>query len=193
MKIYILLAHPDAQTFCGSLADAYQKGAQDAGHEVRRHNIGDLKFDPVLWKGFKTVQELEPDLQQFQENLLWCQKWVIIYPIWWGSMPAILKGLVDRALLPGFAFKSHQNDPFWDRLLTGRQGHIITTSDAPNWFIALKYRNSDLHTMKEATLEYCGIRPVRSTRIGRARYLKPADRQKWLHKITKLASLPRYS
>ncbi|WP_138991072.1 NAD(P)H-dependent oxidoreductase [Larkinella sp. C7] len=185
MKIYILLAHPDSDTFNGRIADAYENEARRKGHEVRRQNLGEMHFDPILWKGYKTIQELEPDLKQAQENIIWCAKWVIIYPIWWGSVPALFKGFLDRTLYSGFAYKYHTDDPFWDKLLKGRSAHVITTCDAPWWWIWWQYRNSDINTVRRATLEFCGISPVRLTRIGRMKYLNDQDRLDWLARIVK--------
>lgn len=185
MKIYILLGHPDKDSFNGSLANAYEASAKAKGHEVRRQNIGDIKFDPILWKGYKEIQELEPDLLKAQENIKWCDHWVIIYPMWWGSMPALLKGFLDRVLLPGFAFKYHKNDPFWDKYLKGKSAHIIRTSDAPTLWIWWVYRNCDINTLKHATLSFCGIKPVKVSVIGRVRYLSAEQKEKWIKKIQK--------
>lgn len=187
MKIYLLLAHPDTDTFNGALADAYEQAAKNKGHVVRRQNIGELRFDPILWKGYKEIQELEPDLRRAQENILWCDKWVIIYPIWWGSVPALFKGFLDRALLPGLAFKYHEKGPWWDKLLKGRMAHVITTCDAPALWIWWQYRNSDLGTVRRATLEFCGIKPVKMTRIGRLRFLDEAQRGKWIRRVAEMA------
>lgn len=183
MKIYILLAHPDKDTFNGQIAEAYHDAAIAKGDEVRIQRIGDMKFDPVLWKGYKTIQELEPDLKKAQEHILWCEKWVIIYPMWWGSIPAILKGFLDRALHPGFAFKYHENDPFWDKLLSGKKAEIIRTSDAPQSWIWWKYKNSDINMMKHAVLEFCGLETVKVTKISRVRFLNETQKEKWIKKI----------
>lgn len=183
MNIYILLAHPDKNSFNGRLADAYEQKMLLAGHQVRRQNIGEMQFDPVLWKGYSVIQQLEPDLQQTQENILWCQKWVIIYPVWWGSVPAIFKGLLDRVLLPGFGFKYHEKDPFWDKFLGKRSAHVITTSDAPPIWLWWQYSNSDIKAIKKATLEFCGIKPVKVTRIGRVKYLDEEKRSKIIKDI----------
>jgi NAD(P)H dehydrogenase (quinone) len=131
MRLYILLGHPDSESFNGIICNTYKESAIAAGHVVRVQKIGEMKFDPILWKGYKGQQELEPDLLTAQENIKWCDKWVIIYPIWWVSLPAILKGFFDRTLYSGFAYKYHTSDPFWDKLLRGRSSEIITTCDAP--------------------------------------------------------------
>lgn len=185
MNIYILLAHPDKVSFNGQIADALEKAALTAGHQVRRQNIGEMQFDPILWNGYSKIQELEPDLRQAQENIVWCNKWVIIYPVWWGSLPAIFKGFLDRTLLPGFAFLYHQKDPFWDKFLGGRSAHVITTSDAPAIWLWWQYSNSDIRAMRKATLEFCGIKPVKVTRIGRVKYLGPEERLKAIEGIVR--------
>lgn len=183
MRIYVLLGHPDERSLCGAIADAYQEIALAAGHAVERQNLGALGFDPILHHGYKTIQELEPDLVRAQELVTWCEHWVIVYPIWWGSVPALLKGFFDRALYSGFAYRYHKDDPLWDGLLKGRSAHLFTTSDAPNLWTLFAYRNSDLGTVKHATLRFCGVRPVRVTRFGRIKDAKPERLQQHLETV----------
>ena len=183
MRIYVLLGHPKTQSFNGALADAYVEQARSAGHEVRRQNLGELQFDPVLWNGYDGIQPLEPDLLAAQENITWCEHWVVFYPIWWGSVPAVLKGFFDRTLYSGFAYHYHDNDPMWDGLLKGRSAQIFTTSDAPNLWTLLAYRNGDLSTVKNATLKFCGIHPVKVTRFDRMKDSTPAQRQLYLDRV----------
>lgn len=184
-NVYLLLAHPDKDSFNGQLAHAYENALRAKGHNVRRQNLGDMKFDPVLWKGYSVVQELEPDLQQAQENIKWCDQWIIIYPVWWGSVPALFKGFIDRTILPGFGFRYHDKDPFWDKYLKKKTAHLITTSDAPAIWLWWQYRNSDIRTVKKATLEFCGIKPVRVTRISRTKYLNEERRASVIQKIVR--------
>lgn len=191
MKIYLILGHPDRDSYNGKLTDAIEQNAIAHGHEVRRQNLGDLKFDPILWHGYKTIQQLEPDLIQAKANILWCDRLIIVYPMWWGSLPALMKGFIDRVFHPGFAFKYHEKDPFWDKLLKGRSAHVICTSDAPGWWLWLKYHNSDKHTLREAILEFCGITPVIFKRIGYMKNLTEAQRdQELIRAVAEAIGIP---
>lgn len=183
MKIYVLLGHPDKESFNGQLFDRYVATAKKRGHEVRGQQLGAMHFDPVLWKGYGEKQELEPDLKTAQEHILWCDKWVLIYPMWWGSVPAILKGFFDRVLTPGFAFKYHEKDPFWDKLLKGRSYELINTCDAPKLWVWFQYRNGDFYTIKKATLEFCGLKKAKVWRLDKMKYKNEQDREKILLKI----------
>ena len=127
-KIFILLGHPDDDSFNYTLACEYEHGAEAAGHEVRRMNLGNMQFDPVLRHGYRTVQELEPDLKMFQENVKWCDHFVIFYPTWWSTMPALLKGVFDRSWLPGFAYHFTSNYS-WQKLMKGKTARVFVTSD----------------------------------------------------------------
>jgi NAD(P)H dehydrogenase (quinone) len=188
MRTYLLLAHPDRRSFNGAIADAYEEAALGAGHEVRRQNLGELDFDPILHHGYHVVQELEPDLLTAQRNITWCERWVLIYPIWWGSVPGLLKGFFDRALYSGFAYRYHKTDPMWDQLLKGRSAHIFTTSDAPNLWTLLAYRNSDLGTVKHATFGFCGIKPVKVTRFDRMKDIVAHEREQYLQRVREIAA-----
>lgn len=187
-KTLLILGHPDNASFCGALADAYQMGAQNAGFEIKRINLSDLSFDPILHKGYTEIQTLEPDLEKAQEHILWAEHLVFVYPIWWATMPALLKGFLDRVFLPGFAFKYKKDSPWWDRLLEGRTGRLITTMDAPLIYFWLMYWNSGHRAMKKATLEFCGVRPVKITSFGQVKSSSAEKRQKWLQKAEKLGA-----
>ncbi|MEZ5307143.1 MAG: NAD(P)H-dependent oxidoreductase [Pyrinomonadaceae bacterium] len=185
-KILLILGHPDGDSFCGALADAYQSAANDAGHELRRIDLGKLNFDPILYKGYKEIQELEPDLVKAQEDIIWSDHLVFVYPTWWATIPALLKGFIDRVFLPGFAFKYHENDPWWDKLLAGRSARLITTMDAPLIYFRLAYFSPGTNAMKRATLKFSGIKPVGVTAFGQVKDSDESKRAKWIGKIADL-------
>lgn len=185
-KILIILGHPDPESYNHALHAFYKKGALDSGAEVREIFVGDLSFEVNLKQGYKKRVELEPCLVEAQEAIKWCNHIVLIYPVWWGSLPAILKGFFDRVFLPGFAFKKRENSLFWDKYLTGRSARIISTLDQPAWFYKLINGAPTDKAVKRMTFSFCGISPTRITNIGPIRNSTPKFREKWLKKVYEL-------
>lgn len=179
-RILVILGHPVTRSFCAALADAYVKGAKAAGNEVQVMSLGDLSFDPLLRNGYATIQQLEPDLVAAQSSITWAEHIVFVYPIWWGAMPALLKGFIDRIFLPGFAFKYRDGAVFWDRLLVGRSAHLLVTMDTPPWYFRWIYRMPGHNQMKRTILEFSGIKPVTVSSFGPIRDSSPLKREKWL-------------
>lgn len=186
-KILIINGHPNANSFCNAIAVAYQNGSIAGGHEVELLHVRDLEFTLDLGKWHSLKTELEPDLKKAQQLLTWANHIVVIHPVWWGSVPALLKGFFDRALTSGFAFKHRENSHLWDKLLSGKTGHLIYTGDTPTWVYKLFYKAPSIHQVKKITLEYCGISPVKVTAIAPVRPSTPEFRKKWLAKIEETA------
>lgn len=166
-KVFILLGHPDTDSFNNELANEYGAGAKEAGHEVRRMNIGEMDFDPILWKGYKVKQEYEPDLVKFQENVRWCDHFVVFYPSWWSTMPALLKGLFDRAWMPGFAFK-FTSDFTWKKLLKKKSATMIVTSDTIPIAQSIIFGDTT-NELRDGILWFAGFKPIYVHKFG---YLK---------------------
>lgn len=188
MNVLILNGNPEKESFSKALSQAYHEGALQKGHHVELVHIRDLRFDPILWEGYHSIQELEPDLVVFQEKIKWAEHLTIVFPTWWGGMPAILKGLFDRCFLSGFAFKYHAKDPLWDKLLVGKTAQIITTMDAPKLWYWLIYRSCGTRMLKRAILEFCGISPVKTHIVGRMRYKTPPQLEKELLAVKQLGA-----
>ena len=184
-KILVLCGHPDADTFTGSIADHYQVGAEDAGHEVRRLNIGEMQFDPVLHKGYKAIQELEPDLKHAQECFRWAEHVVIAYPNWWCAMPAKLKGMFDRMWLPGFAFNFNKETKKIDKHLRGKTGRVIIVSGSHSPFKAWWLFGDYTNEIQYGIMEFAGIR-TNVTAFGPAERVDDAQRDKWLKQVENL-------
>lgn len=186
-RILILLGHPSSDSFCAALARQYHDTARQAGHDVRLVNLGDLDFDPILREGYRQPQPLEPDLRDAQHAIAWAERLVLVFPIWWGGIPALLKGFLDRVLQPGFAFRYRSGSPFPEKLLAGRHAHLLVTMDTPPWYYRWIQAMPGLHQMRRTTLAFCGIRPEKTLTFGPLLSSTPQRRQAWLERTRALA------
>lgn len=190
-KILIINGHPDKESFNFGLSEAYIKGAKKSDAKVKVINIRELNFNPNLEFGYRKRTELEPDLLDVQAKLTWADHIVWIYPVWWSSVPAIMKGFLDRVLLPGFAFNKREGSLFSDKCFNGKTARIICTLDQPAWYYKWVYCNPSHNAMKKGTLNFIGIKKVKVTSIGPIRLSTDTFREKWLKKIEKLGQLNR--
>lgn len=179
-RMLILLGHPSHNSLCNALAEQYAEGARAKGHEVSLLRLGELDFDPILHEGYNRIQPLEPDLEQARQAIVRAEHLVFVFPVWWGGVPATLKGFLDRVFLPGFAFKYREGALFPDKLLTGRSADLLVTLDTSPWYYRWVYRMPAIHQMRRTTLEFCGIRPVRTALFGPVKDASPARREAWL-------------
>lgn len=182
-KILIINGHPNTASFNFGLVEAYKKGALSSGATVKELVIANLDFNPNLQFGYQKRTELEPDLLEAWEKIQWADHLVWIHPVWWGGLPAITKGFIDRLFLPGFAFQYRENSHFWDKLLKGKTAHIITTLDQPGFFYRLVFRRPSVNQLKRSVLQFCGVRPVKVNYIGIVRNSTPEMRNNWLQKV----------
>ncbi|NIF04616.1 NAD(P)H-dependent oxidoreductase [Chryseobacterium sp. Tr-659] len=187
-KIAIINGHPNKASFNFGLAEAYKKGAVQAGAEIKEIIIRDLNFNSNLQSGYQKRMDLEPDLMKAWEIIQWADHLIWIHPVWWGGLPALMKGFIDRLFLPGLAYQYKENSLWWDKLLKGKTAHIITTLDQPGWYYHLVYGRPSVNQLKRSTLEFCGIKPVKVTYVGIIRTSDEKQRNKWLEKVRRLGN-----
>jgi putative NADPH-quinone reductase len=184
-RILLIDGHPDTdpKRYVHALARAYAEGAKAAGHEVRRLAIGELRFKPLL-----SAEEFQhgrpPDcIAAAQRDVLWADHVVLLFPLWLGSMPALLKGFVEQLLRPGFAFAPGGRLP--RKLLKGKSARVVVTMGMPGLFYRWVYQANGLKAVERNILSFCGFSPVRSTVIGRIEAMTPRAREKWLARLVK--------
>ncbi len=187
MRIAIFLAHPREDSFCRALADAYQDGAASAGAEVKLFWIDGFEFDPILHESSPRDQPLEPALREAQRLFSWADHLVFVFPTWWVTMPALLKGFFDRALVPGYAFYVDERSPSGYRpLLAQRSARLITTMDTPDWIYRWIYGRPGELAISRGILGFCGIKPVRTERVCRVKHLSGPQRHEVLRRLGQL-------
>lgn len=187
-KILVILGHPSAKSFNKTIFKRYIDSSLALGNQVRSLELGKLDFDVISRNPQDHGDKLESDLIKAQKDILWSEHLVFIYPIWWGNVPALLKGFIDRVFISGFSHRYLSNGGY-EKLLGGRSAHLIVTMDAPSIFESIFLHGAATNrVMKQATLEFCGIKPVKITRIGQLRKKNKEEREKILQKIASLAN-----
>lgn len=182
MSALIIDGHPNAASLTAALAQRYAEAYGDATVLALR----ELDFDPVLHYGYQGEQALEPDLLTAQSLIMEASHIVVVTPVWWGSIPALLKGFFDRAFRPRWAFTYHRSG-LPNGLLAGRSGRIIVVSDSPTWYLALVGDTTVRH-VRGRILRFCGIAPVKATRLGPVRTSTLQRRAAWLERVARIAA-----
>jgi putative NADPH-quinone reductase len=185
-KILIVNGHPDRESYNTQLEQAYKSGALQAGANVTTIHLGSLQFDPNLRYGYRKRMELEPDLLDAWDKILAAEHIVWIFPVWWGSLPALTKGFFDRLFLPGMAFRYKENSMLIERKLKGKTSRIICTMDTPIWFHTLFYRATGIRAFRSMILRFCGIKITGTTYIAPIKSMKPAGKEKGIRQVTAL-------
>lgn len=182
-NVLIINGHPNRNSFNFAIAKAYRTGAERAHANVQEVVIADLQFNPNLQHGYQQRMELEPDLKEAWEKIKWADHLVWVHPVWWGGLPALTKGFIDRLFLPGLAFKYRENSVWWDKLLAGKSAHIITTLDQPGWYYWFFYGRPSVNQLKKSTLGFCGVKPVAVSYLGIVKTSDDSLRKKWLGNV----------
>ncbi|MBN8578527.1 MAG: NAD(P)H-dependent oxidoreductase [Cytophagales bacterium] len=187
-KILLILGHPSKNSFNKALLDSYQAAAEANGATCQTIYISDLQFDGNLADGYKTgkANQLETDLLTAQKLLQWANHVVFAFPNWWGFMPAVTKGFIDRVFLPGFAFKNHSGKNFPEQLLKGKSMRVLVTMDTPRFWFYLVHRASLYLILKKVVFGYVGFNPIRFSTFGFIRKSTTEQRTKWLHTVAQL-------
>lgn len=187
-RILVLEGHPDTAPghYGTALADAYARAAEQAGHTVERLRLAGLEF-PLL----RSRQEWEsggtaPDIARAQAAIRACDHLVIVYPLWLGTMPALLKGFLEQVLRPGFAFTQEAPGQMGRKGLKGRSARIVVTMGMPAFFYRWFYRAHSLKSLERNILAFVGIAPVRHSLVGLVEGKQTGRRTAWLRRMEAL-------
>ena len=184
--ILIINGNPKEQSLSKSIVDSYKKGAENAS-KVEVLHLNELTFNINQTGPLKLEDNvLEASLIHAQNLIKIADHIVWVFPIWWGGMPAVLKGFIDRTFLSGFAFQYRTGSQFWDKLLAGKTARIIVTMDAPSWYYRFFLRSHSVQQLKKSILNFCGIKVKGVTYFGQVRFRKEKEINDFLNKISEL-------
>lgn len=178
MHVLLVYAHPEPVSFNAALRDATVETLKKQGHDVVVSDLYAMRFDPIFKKeDFLARQNLEvfrpypealracetktfaPDISAEMEKVRRADLIIFQYPIWFSSMPAILKGWIDRVFQAGFAFT--YTNMYTGGLLHGKKGLLIVTVGSPEFVYSKQGPHGDLRELllpfSHATCESVGL------------------------------------
>jgi len=162
MKVLIVFTHPNSSSFNHALLDNISDGLNQAGHEVKIKNLYQENFNPVLDSNDLSQLhqgEIPQRIAKEQKELLWAEGLVFIYPLWWFTPPAMLKGWFDVVLSNGVAFE--YSDQGAKGLLKHKKALVLITAGASkkyfedNDVLEISYR-----PLTDGTLDFCGVKDI---------------------------------
>jgi putative NADPH-quinone reductase len=177
-RIILIVGHARTATYCEALGEAYATGARAGGHDVTLVNTATLAFDPVLRGAYEERQPLEPDLETARDVLMAADHIVMIFPLWLGTMPAILKGFLERILQPDL-FDAMKEGRFIAPL-KGKSVRIIMIMGMPGFVYRWWFGAHALSVLKRNILGFIGAGPIRSTIHGSIESVSDNQRKSWL-------------
>lgn len=187
-NVLLIQGHPDPARghLCHALEDAYADGAGQAGHELRRIRVASLDFPLLRSQREWQHDPLPQDLRQAQQALEWAGHVVLIFPLWLGDMPALLKGFLEQVARPGFAFSAQADNPFAAARLRGRSARVVVTMGMPASVYRWYYGAHSVRSLERNILRFVGFHPVDRTLIGSVDQFDVAQSARWLARMRRM-------
>ena len=186
-KVLVINGHPDGspERLCAALAQAYAEGAREGGHSVETISIADLEI-PYL----RTQTEFEKggvpeSLKAAADAVMRAEHVVFVFPLWLGTMPAMLKSFLEQVLRPGVAFEYGDKGP--KTLLSGRSARMVVTMGMPAIAYRFFYFSHSLKSLERNILRFVGLGPIRESIVGMVE--GAADKRRaWLDRMRALGA-----
>jgi len=162
MKVLIVFTHPNPNSFNHALLENISAGLENSGHEVRVKDLYKENFNPILSAedlAILQTGEIPKNIAKEQEQLLWAEGLVFIYPLWWFDRPAMLKGWFDIVLTNGLAFEYSSEGV--KGLLKHKKALVIITAGGSEEYFKDNDALQLIHRpVTDGTLSFCGIKDV---------------------------------
>lgn len=181
-RITILQGHPDpgGRRFGHALARAYDDGATSAANDVRVIDIARLDFPLLRTQDEWRRSSVPRSLAEAQDAIKWAEHLVLFFPLWLGTMPALVKAFLEQVLRPGFAMGMEGG---WKPLLRGRSARVVVTMGMPALLYRTLFRAHGVRGLESGILRVCGIRPIRETLIGNVEGCGADKRRMWIAQL----------
>ncbi len=183
-RVAIVQGHPDpsGKRFCHALADAYAEGAATSGNEITRIEMAQLDFSILHTQEEFKQGDLPEMLVEARDGIVSAQHLVVIFPLWQGTMPALLKGFLEQVMRPGVALE-YRKHGFPRGLLAGRSARLVVTMGMPALIYRWYFRAHGVRGLERSILGFLwhGTRPRNPARDGRCG--ERCETQRWLDRM----------
>lgn len=186
-SILILQGHPHAggKHFCHALADAYAAGAKAGGHQVKRLDLGALDL-PMLRDPADFATPPPEAIRKAQDLVTWSSHLTVIYPLWLGTMPAVVKAFFEQLSRNNFAIGPGENGGWPKQMLKGKSARVVVTMGMPATAYKLFFGAHGVRGFESGILGMSGIKPVRETLIGGAAGVSEKQAAQWFSRMKAL-------
>jgi putative NADPH-quinone reductase len=187
-RILVINGHPDRSPghLCAAFAKAYIEGALAGGHSIRHIDLADLEFPMLRSQEEFESRKVPEQLQGAAQDILWAEHLVFIFPLWLGTMPALLKAFLEQVMRPGVAFEYSVRGGLPKTLLKGRTARLIVTMGMPPIVYRLWFLGHGIATLRRNILNFAGVSPVRETLFGMLDQASESRRKAWIARIREL-------
>jgi len=182
--VLIIIGHPRQDSFSHAIAAQYAKGLDQNCFEVQTIDLAYMAFAADISTFSPNDTPLEPALVKARELMLWADHLVFVYPNWWGTFPAKLKGFFDRVLNSGFAFYEDHEPGVYQPLLKGKTAEIFVTMDTPPVIYNYILGRPGHRAVADCILGFCGIKPTHVTSFGIMKGSSLQQRELWLENVS---------
>lgn len=183
-RILIIDGHPDPepQRFVHALAEAYASGAREARHEIQVVRVSDTPFELLRSNRDFKEGKLPAEIANVQSAISWSDHIVLLFPLWLGSMPALLKGLLEQTLRPGFAFDYRSGKGLPKKRLKGKSARVVVTMGMPALFYRWYFRAHSVKSLQRNILRFVGVGPIGTSIVGNVEG-SARMRERWLERM----------
>ncbi|SER33547.1 NAD(P)H dehydrogenase (quinone) [Gracilibacillus ureilyticus] len=170
MNVLIVYTHPNHHSLCYDFLQKVMEGSK-ANERIKQIKVIDLyeeKFNPALaFNDQKRRRDMhkDPEMEEYRKQIVWADKLVFVYPIWWGRPPAMLLGYFDQVLASNFAYKD-KGKYSAEGLLKGKTAVCVSTMKGPAFYPFFLLNNAHKALIKKATLNFVGISKVKFFEFG---------------------------
>jgi NAD(P)H dehydrogenase (quinone) len=200
MKVVIVFNHPYDGSFCNAILHSVTNGLVIGNHQIDLIHLDKDNFNPVMTatdlKGFREKKAIDPKVIEYSDRIKNADYLVLVFPIWWELMPAMMKGFIDKVVFPGLAYDyTNSNNtrmkPLWDNI---KGVTMITTMNTPNWLYYVLFSNAIKKALLLGVFWKIGFKNRKWLSFNQVKMVSDEKRKKWLKELEfKFSRSPKFS